>query len=50
MAERNGKISQHRRIELRIGINLGDVILGEGDICGDGVNMTAHLERLAVPD
>src|SRR5689334_19032655 len=44
MAERNAAVPQEKRIEFRIGINLGDVILDEGDIYGDGVNLAARLE------
>src|SRR4249919_792454 len=39
MAERNADIPEDRRIEFRIGINIGDVIIDEGDIYGDGVNI-----------
>jgi adenylate cyclase len=49
MAERNGATSPKQRIEFRIGINLGDVIAEEHDIFGDGVNVAARLEALAVP-
>lgn len=42
-------LDEHRRIRLRLGINLGDVIIDEGDIFGDGVNIAARLEALAVP-
>ncbi|MFI5024053.1 MAG: adenylate/guanylate cyclase domain-containing protein [Alphaproteobacteria bacterium] len=49
MAERNAGASAEERIELRIGINLGDVIFEEGDIYGDGVNVAARLEGLAEP-
>ncbi len=49
MAERNAEVPQNRRIELRIGINLGDVILEGDDIYGDGVNVAARLETLAEP-
>jgi adenylate cyclase len=49
MAERNQETSPERRIELRIGINLGDVIAEEHDIFGDGVNVAARLEALAAP-
>jgi class 3 adenylate cyclase/DNA-binding NarL/FixJ family response regulator len=49
MAERNVDVPMDRRIEFRIGINLGDVILDEGDIYGDGVNLAARLEALAEP-
>src|SRR5215510_12477896 len=38
-----------RRLELRIGVNLGDVIVAGGDIFGDGVNIAARLEGLAAP-
>jgi adenylate cyclase len=49
MAERNAGVSQDRRFEFRIGINLGDVILEGDDIYGDGVNVAARLETLAEP-
>jgi class 3 adenylate cyclase len=49
IAERNAEVPTERRIEFRIGINLGDVILDEGDIYGDGVNIAARLEALAEP-
>src|ERR1700686_2979225 len=49
MSERNAQIPADQRIELRIGINLGDVIVEEGDIHGDGVNVAARLEALAEP-
>ena len=41
--------SRERRIEFRIGINLGDIIIDEQDIYGDGVNVAARLEALAEP-
>ena len=49
MAERNAVIPEDRRVEFRIGINVGDIILDEGDIYGDGVNIAARLETLASP-
>jgi adenylate cyclase len=49
MAERNAAGPAEQRIELRIGINLGDVIIDEGDIFGDGVNIAARLEAIAEP-
>jgi len=49
MAERNAGTSPERRIEFRIGINLGDVIVEPHDIFGDGVNVAARLEALAEP-
>jgi adenylate cyclase len=47
--ERSAEILADQRIEFRIGINLGDVIVEEGDIYGDGVNIAARLEALAEP-
>jgi TolB-like protein/Tfp pilus assembly protein PilF len=49
MAERNAEVPQERRIEFRIGINVGDIIIDRGDIFGDGVNVAARLEGLAEP-
>jgi len=49
IAERNADIPTERRIEFRIGTNLGDVIIDEGDIYGDGVSIAARLEALAEP-
>jgi adenylate cyclase len=49
MAERNATAPQDQRIELRVGINSGDVIVEDGDIHGDGVNVAARLEALAEP-
>jgi adenylate cyclase len=49
MAARNADIPATRRIEFRIGVNLGDVIIEDGDILGDGVNVAARLEALAEP-
>ena len=50
MAERNADVSQDRRIEFRIGINVGDVIFENEDIFGDGVNIAARLESIAEPN
>src|SRR5690349_13025149 len=47
MAEHNAAIDAERRIEFRVGINLGDVIVDGDDIHGDGVNIAARLEALA---
>src|SRR2546429_9103540 len=41
MAERSANIPEDRRIEFRIGVNVGDIIIDEGDIYGDGVNIAA---------
>jgi len=49
MAERNAGAPPEKRIEFRVGINLGDVIAEEEDIFGDGVNVAARLEALAEP-
>ena len=49
MARRNTDVSPARWIQFRIGINLGDVIVEENDIFGDGVNVAARLEMLAEP-
>jgi adenylate cyclase len=50
MAERNAGLPSDRRIELRIGIHLGDVVEeSDGDLMGDGVNIAARLEGLATP-
>ncbi len=47
--ERNADMPQDRRIEFRIGVNLGDVIVEGEDIFGDGVNVAARLESVASP-
>jgi adenylate cyclase len=47
MQDRNEKVSDDKRIEFRIGVNLGDVITHEGDVFGDGVNIASRLEGLA---
>jgi adenylate cyclase len=47
MRDRNARVPQERRIEFRIGINLGDVIIEGEDIFGDGVNLAARLQEIA---
>src|SRR5437588_12027822 len=49
MTERNAEMPEERRIQFRIGINLGDIIKDGRDIHGDGVNIAARLEALAEP-
>src|SRR5262245_58516658 len=49
MAESNAPLPPDRRIEFRIGINVGDIVVEDGDIFGDGVNVAARLEGLAEP-
>jgi adenylate cyclase len=49
MIDREPMVTDDRRIRFRIGINLGDVIVEEHDIFGDGVNIAARLEALAAP-
>jgi adenylate cyclase len=49
MADRNAGVPQDERIEFRMGLNVGDVVVEDGDIFGDGVNVAARLEPLAEP-
>ncbi len=49
LMERNTNLSDQRKVQFRIGVNLGDVIEDRGDIYGDGVNIAARLESIAVP-
>jgi adenylate cyclase len=49
MAERNVGVPPEQRIEFRIGINVGDIIIDGDDIFGDGVNVAARLQTLAEP-
>src|SRR5215467_13100346 len=49
MADRDQDLAEERRLRLRIGVNLGDVIADGGDIYGDGVNIAVRLEGLAMP-
>jgi adenylate cyclase len=47
MRRRNADVPEDRRIQFRIGINVGDIIFDDGDIYGDGVNVAARLEQMA---
>jgi adenylate cyclase len=49
MTERNAEASKDKRIDFRIGINVGDIVVEDGDIFGDGVNVAVRLEGLAEP-
>src|SRR6202041_1039184 len=49
LARANNDVEKDRRMQFRIGINVGDVMLKDGDIFGDGVNIAARLEGLADP-
>src|ERR1700745_1713124 len=49
MIARNASVPAQRRIEFRMGINVGDIIIEDGDIFGDGVNIAARLEGIADP-
>src|SRR5262249_11155465 len=49
LTERNTGVPPDNRIEFRIGINMGDIVVEDGDIFGDGVNVAAGLEALAEP-
>src|SRR5262249_7097715 len=49
MAERNIALPEEKRIEFRVGINVGDVIVNDGDFWGETVNIAARLEAMARP-
>src|SRR5215469_14731345 len=49
MDDRNTNLPERERIRFRIGINVGDVMVDEGDVFGDGVNVAARIEALAAP-
>src|SRR5207245_5478009 len=49
MDGRNADVSADRRIEFRVGINLGDVVIEGEDLLGDGVNVAARLEGISEP-
>ena len=49
LAERNAELPEQQKIQFRVGINLGEVIIDRNDIYGDGVNVAARLESVAEP-
>ena len=49
LAEHNADVANDKRLEFRIGINVGDIVEQDGDIFGDGVNIAARLEGIAEP-
>jgi adenylate cyclase len=49
MTQRNAELAPDTRIAIRIGVNVGDIMIDGGDIFGDGVNVAARLERMAEP-
>src|SRR5215831_11617892 len=49
MAERDAELMAEERIDFRIGINVGDIVIEDGDVFGDGVNIAARLEGIAEP-
>ena len=49
LAACNGELDEQRRMDFRIGVNLGDVIVEDGRIYGDGINVAARVEKLAEP-
>ena len=49
LKEKNAELPEHRQMQFRIGINLGDVIVEGERLYGDGVNIAARLESLAIP-
>jgi len=49
MAERNAAVLPDKRIEFRVGLHQGDIVVEDGDIFGDGVNVAARLEAQAEP-
>ena len=48
--QRNLEVPENERLVFRVGVNLGDVIVEDGDIYGDGVNIAARLQMLAEPN
>lgn len=49
LRQRNSQLRDHRKLQFRVGINIGDVIEDRSDVYGDGVNVAARLESVAPP-
>ncbi len=49
VATRNSGLPEDKRIEFRVGVNMGDIVIDGDDIQGDGINVAARLEGLAKP-
>ena len=49
MHERNAALPPERRIHIRVGVHVGDVVHAQGDILGDAVNVSSRIEPLAAP-
>ncbi len=49
MAERNADVAENKRMQFRIGVNLGDIMIEGTDVFGNGVNIAARLQELAEP-
>ena len=49
MTARNAEVGEDKRIDFRIGVNLGDIIIDGDDIYGDGVNLAARIQEIATP-
>ena len=49
MYDRNAKVESGEQYQIRIGLHVGDVVHREGDVFGDGVNITSRIEPLALP-
>ncbi len=50
MPDRSAHLAEDQRVALRIGVNIGDVVVEDGDLFGDGVNIAARLQEIADPN